>query len=195
MSIYNDERPEHIRGAIYLAVIGLFAVYQVVNAFVANADMILAVRIIACAIYAAVLYVYAPDAWTAASNRDPERGDFLIVGIWLSFAGHLGQGLYAIAYRLAEAPAWLLNAEVIAPITIVSAIAGVLHVSAPGAFKGTVPRRNRYALALALALGVLALGVLLTTRPDIKPIIDRARPYIGDFFRTGDVETHGPPPA
>jgi len=193
--IYNDDRPERIRGAIYLTTILLFILYQAINAFVPNADMIVAVRVLACSVYAAVIYVYGRDAWVAVSTPDPKRSDFLIVGIVLSFMSHFGQSAYAIAYRLADAPAWLLNAEVIAPVVILSMVAGVLHVTAPESIEGTVPRRNRYALGAFVGLAVLMLGVLLTTRPDVRPWIDRARPYIGDFWHTGEMNVgRGAPP-
>jgi hypothetical protein len=193
--IYNDERPERIRGTIYLSAIVLFVGYQSINAFVPNADMILATRILATGFYSAVLYVYGRDAWGAFRKPEPKRSDFLIVGIWLSFLSHWCQNLYSLAYRLAQAPEWLLTAEVVSPIVMLSMVASVLHVAAPGAVDGTVPRRNRIALGIGIGLAVFAVAVLMATRPDIRPIIDRARPYIGDWFSTGYLVVPGAPPA
>ncbi|MCJ2038550.1 hypothetical protein MKK55_06210 [Methylobacterium sp. J-059] len=66
-----------------------------------------------------------------------------------------------------------------APIVMPSMVASVLHAAAPGAVDGTVPRRNRIALGIGAGSGVSAVVFLIAIRPDIRPIIDRARPYIG----------------
>lgn len=182
--IYNDPRPERIRGTIYLSVLLLFAVYQVINAFVPNADLILATRTLGAGFYATVLYVYGPDAWKALTAPHPKRSDFLIVGIWISFASQLGQSIYSILYRLAPSQ-WFLNSEVVSWIVLGSVVASILHVSAPGAVDGTVPRRNRIALGVGVGLATITVAFLLVTRPDIGPLLERTRPYIGDFWSTG----------
>jgi len=117
----------------------------------------------------------------------------LIVGIWLSFLSHVGQTTYSLVYRLADAPQWLLNAEVVPFIVLTSVVGAVLHVVAPGSVDGVVPRRNRLALGAGVGLAVLVVMALLITRPDIKPVIERTRPYIGDWFRTGEMPGGDPP--
>lgn len=192
--IYNDPRPERIRGTIYLSAILLLAGYQLINAFVPNADMIVATRTLAAGFYAVVLYVYAADAWRATMKPEPRRSDFLIVGIWLSFLSHFGQTVYSLVYRLADAPGWLLNAEIVPFIVLFSVLGAVLHVAAPGSVDGTVPRRNRIALGIGVGLAVLTVMALLITRPDIKPLIERARPFIGDWWKTGELPGGRPYP-
>lgn len=197
MMIYKDG-PEGIRGVLYLTALVLFLGYQTINVFVPNADMIVAARILAAGFYSAVIYVYAPHAWEAVRRPKPEGADFLVVGIVLSFLSHLGQTVYAIVYRLAEAPKWLLNAEVVAPIVLLSMLAATLHVCAPGLIAGEVPRRQRIVFGVWVGLAVLLVGAVLATRPDIGPVIERARPWIGDWWRTGAVPgtvPTGPPPA
>lgn len=191
--IYNDESPERIRGTIYLSILLLFVGYQLINIVVPNADMILATRVLATGFYSAVLYVYWRDAWTALRKPDPRRSDFLIVGIWASFLSHWCQNLYSLAYRLAQAPQWLLTAEVVSPIVMLSVVAAVLHVAAPGAVDGTVPRRNRIALGVGVGIAALAVAALMAARPDIRPLIERTRPFIGDWFQTGMMPPGAPP--
>lgn len=182
--IYNDPRPEQIRGTIYFSALILFAGYQCLNAFVPNADLILATRTLAVGFYTAVLYIYGPDAWRALTAPKPKRSDFLIVGIWVSFASHDAQSLYSILYRLAPSQ-WLLNSEVVSPIVLLAVIGAILHISAPGAVDGTVPRRNRMALGFGVGIATIMVAVLLVTRPDIGPLLERTRPWIGDWWSTG----------
>lgn len=78
-------------------------------------------------------------------------------------------------------------------IVLASVVGAVLHVVAPGSVDGVVPRRNRLALGAGVGLAVLVVMALLITRPDIKPVIERTRPYIGDWFRTGEMPVGDPP--
>jgi len=173
---------------MYISALALVILYQCVNFFVPNADLILATRTLAAGFYATVLYVYGPDAWRALSTKEPQRSDFLIAGIWLSFASHLGQSVYSILYRLAPSQ-WFLNSEPVSFIVMFGIIAAIMHVSAPGGLNGTVPRRNRIALGLGVGVATITLALLLISRPDIAPLLERARPWIGDFWLTGALTT------
>ncbi|MCJ2039858.1 hypothetical protein MKK55_13055 [Methylobacterium sp. J-059] len=192
--IYQDDTPVRIKGTIYWAALLLFLGYQLCNFFVPNSDMILAARVMAAGFYAVVLYVYGPDAWRALWKNDPISSDYLIVGIWLSFASHLGQTAYSIAYRLAPSD-WFLNSEIVSFIIMGSVVGAALHICAPGSLDGQVPRRNRIALGIGVGIATLVVGLLLVTRPDIRPLIERTRPYIGDWFHTGALRGIGEPPA
>ncbi len=195
--VYN-EGPTGIRQVLYLTGLGLFVGYQCINVFVPNADMIVATRILAAAFYSVVVYAYAGDAWAAVRRPVPTKADFLIVGIWLSFLSHLAQTVYATIYRLADAPQWLLNAEIVPAIVLLSMMAAVLHVAATGSIDGEVPRRSRIALGVGVGVAVLIVGAVVATRPDIGPAVERARPWISDWWRTGAVPgavPTGPPPA
>lgn len=183
--IYNDNRPEHIRGAIWLTVIVLALGYGVINAFVPNSDMNIAIGVLQASAATMVVYIYGRDAWIAMRASHPKRTDFLIVGIVLAWLSTDGQAVLAVMFRLAGMPQWFVNSEIYAPIRLLSVVAAVLHVSAPGAVDGTVPRRNRIAMGIGLGGAVLLVLVLLWSRPDIGPLLDRTRPYIGDFFHTG----------
>jgi hypothetical protein len=182
--IYN-QGPDGIRQVLYLTGLALLVGYQSINVFVPNADMIVATRILAAGFYSAVVFAYAGDAWAAVIEPKPQKSDFLIAGIWLSFLSHLLQTIYAIIYRLADAPTWLLNAEVVPFIVGASILAAMLHIVATGAIEGEVPRRSRVTLGIAVGAAVILVGAVLATRPDIAPAIERARPWIGDWWRTG----------
>lgn len=63
-----------------------------------------------------------------------------------------------------------------------------------GISDGEVLRRSRIALGLGVGAAVLVVGAILTTRPDIGPAIERARPWIGDWWRTGEILSGGSAP-
>ncbi len=187
----TERRPETIRNLIVFAAIGLFIGYQVINVFIPNAEMIIYVRILGIAANATALYIFAGDAWRGVWRATPLPRDFLICGIWLKFLADFLQGIYALVYRLAGTPAWFLNSEILSPIIMLGVVAVVLHMCVPGTVEGVVPRRNQYALAAGFGIAVLLVGFLIASKPDIRPYIERARPYISDWWRTGSVE----PPA
>jgi len=180
--IYDQKGPEHIRGAIWLTVLFLGVGYAVINAFVPNSDMNIAIGVLQASAATMVVYIYGKDAWQALKKREPARTDFLIVGIVLAWLSTDGQAILAVLFRLAGMPSWFVNSELYAPIRLLSVVAAVLHVSAPGAVDGLVPRRNRLAMGLGLGGAVLIVLVLLWQRPDMGPLIERTRPYIGDFW-------------
>ena len=193
--IYNDERPAHIRGAIWMTIVLLGIGYAIINAFVPNSDMNIAIGVLQASAASMVVYIYGRDAWIAVRSKSPKRTDFLIVGIVLAWISTDGQAILAVLFRLAGMPAWFVNSEIYAPIRLLSVVAAVLHVSAPGAVDGLVPRRNRIAMGIGLGGAVLLVLALLWSRPDIGPLIERARPYIGDFWQSGARVVPGAAPA
>lgn len=200
VNIYADNRPETLRSIIIWAAAVLFIGYQILNAFVPNEDMIIYVRILDVAATAAALWIFAPDAWGGIIRKSPEPRDFLIVGIWLKFLSSELQGIYAIIYRLGGAPRWFLNNELLPGVIMVGVIAVVCHVLAPGAIgardgRPAVPRRNQYGLAIGFGCAVLMVGALIASKPDVQPWLERTRPYIGDWWRTGQFGVGIPTPS
>jgi hypothetical protein len=192
--IYDQKGPDHIRGAIWLTVILLGFGYSVINAFVPNSDMNIAIGVLQASAATMVVYIYGKDAWQALRKKNPARTDFLIVGIVLAWLSTDGQAILAVLFRLSGMPSWFVNSELYAPIRLLSVVAAVLHVTAPGAVDGLVPRKNRIAMGLGLGGAVLVMLVLLWQRPDIGPIIERTRPYISDWWSTGAWYWHAAPP-
>lgn len=204
--IYNDTRPEGIRGTIYLSTLLLFAGYELVNVFTPNSDMIVAARILAASIYGAVIYIYAPDAFLALRRpipypipeetddqmrqyilrleRERVRQDFLILGIWLSFLSQFLQAVYAVLARLAGMPRWFVDSEILGHAVLISVVGGILHLTIPGVVDGNVPRRNRFTLGAGVAVAILIVGAVTASKPNIGPQLDLLRPWIGDWWGT-----------
>ena len=74
----------------------------------------------------------------------------------------------------------------------------LMFLDHPGMIQGEVPRRQRIMFGVWVGLAVLLVGAVLATRPANGPLIERARPWIGEFWRTGAMPgavPAGPPPA
>lgn len=183
---YDPKDPQKIRDLVFVTLFVLIFGYTVINAVVPNADVIIAARVLQASASVVVLYVYGSDAWQAFSQKLPKRSDFLILGIWLGFLSSLLQAVYAVLFRLAGAPPWMLYIETVAPTILISVLAAVLHVAAPGAVDGTVPRRNKIALGLMFGLGALGIGVLLFLRPDLAVFIEQTPGWLRDFWGGGN---------
>ncbi|CAO4164053.1 hypothetical protein [Methylorubrum aminovorans] len=61
----------------------------------------------------------------------------------------------------------------------------MLHIVATGAIEGEVTPRSRVTLGVAVGAAVILVGAVLATRPGIAPAIERTRPWIWDWWRTG----------
>lgn len=203
VNIYAHNEPETLKSIILWAVVILFIGYQTINVFVPNEDMIIYVRVLDIAFTAVALVLFAPDAWLGIWRKVPKPRDFLIVGIWLKFFSAEWQSVNAVLYRLAGTPKWLLNNELLPWAIMVGIVAVVCHICTPGAVRKeggspAVPRRNFYALAISSGIAVLIVGLIIVNKPDIGPLMERIRPYIGDWWRTGFVPggvPAAPPPA
>ena len=176
--IYNGRTPELIKGRIWLTVLLIFALFGVVNVFTPNADLIIASHVMRLSASAVVVYVYWPEAWAGVRAAEPERSDYLIVGIVFSFLSNMLQSLFSLIGRMGGLPKWWLDSQLVGPTLLLSVLAAVLHVSAPDAVKKQVPKRNRIAMGFAFGATILAVASLGVTQPDIGPYLEKARPYL-----------------
>ena len=169
-----------------LAWIGLILLvgYLAIDIVVANRDMILAERVLQVAACTTVIYVYWPDVVAALLKPRAERGDYLVIGIAMGQLAVALQAMFVIVFRLSGSPAWLADADVNGIWILIGVLASGLHVLAPGAISGTVPQRNRIAAGVSLGVAAVVALFLLIARPDIGPIVERARPYLADWFGT-----------
>ncbi len=177
-----------IHSRLFWAGLILLFGYVAIDSIVPNADMILAMRVLQAAIAGVVCYIYWPDALAAIRNRQPTMGDYLTLGIFFGWLATHCQALYSIMFRLAGSPMWLINADPIGVWISISVMAGILHVLAPEAIGGVVPRRNRVAVGSGLGIAIAVVLLVLVLRPDLGAAVEKLRPFISDVFNTGVLE-------
>jgi len=180
MPRYDDTSPETIKKQIVFATIVLVGTVFMLNFFVPNADLILAERIFQASVAATVVVVYWPDARAAWKSESPERGDYLIVGVTLGWCATLCQAMFSVVFRLAGMPLWFTNIDANSLWILMSAISGILHIVAPGAVDGIVPRRNRIVLGVGIGIAVMGICVVMWTRPDISVYVEASRFVLED---------------
>lgn len=177
---YDDTSPETIKKQIVFSTIMLVGTVFILNFFVPNADLILAERIFQASVAMMVVVVYWPDARAAWRSDSPERGDYLIVGVTIGWMATFCQAMFSVIFRLAGMPMWFTNIDANSLWILMSAISGILHIVAPGAVDGVVPRRNRIVLGIGMGVAVMCICVVLWSRPDISDYVEACRFFLED---------------
>lgn len=185
-TIYDDDRPENIRSTIGWTVAILTIGYILINAFVPNNDINIAVDVLVGVMATMALVYYLGAAVRAVWTGSQANTDYLIVGITLSWLSQDGQAWMRVVARLSQFDPAFLNSELFAPLKLLSVVAAVLHVIPRGAANGVVPTGDRVAVGIALLVAaVLSVGIL-TLRPDPRPMIQNAPIWMKDLFQTGE---------
>ena len=177
---YDDTSSEIIKKQIVFATIVLIGTVFMLNFFVPNADLILAERVFQASVAMMVVVVYWPDARAAWKSESPERDDYLIVGVTIGWVATFCQALFSVIFRLAGMPIWFTNIDANSLWILMSSMSGILHIVAPGAVDGVVPRRNRIVLGVGMGVAVMGICVLLWTRPDISVYVESSRFVLED---------------
>ena len=106
-----------------------------------------------------VVITYAP-AWLRTLRKDRLNGpDALSLGIGGTWCAEIGQRIWSIAWRGLDQPQVMLTSHVLLLFLMLSFMGGVLHLTAPGAVDGYVPRRNW--IVLGITMGVAAFVVVV----------------------------------
>lgn len=137
-------------------------------------------RVAQIAVAVAVLVAYARDGWAALQKHRPDNTEQLVLGICTGFVAVLGAGIWSLLWRLAGQPAWMYNSDTNAFLVFLVVLAGVLHVTAPGAIADSIPPRRWVFWGILTGLTVLVCGIILLIHPDTKPIVDWLEPWLGE---------------
>jgi hypothetical protein len=178
MILYSDNRPETIRSRVVFSSILLVLTLLWLGVVIPEGDLIIACRIFQASTAASVVAVYWPDARFAWKSNSPEVGDYLIVGITIGWSATFCQAMFSVIYRLAGGPLWFANADINSLWIVMSSISGWLHIMAPGAVDGKVPRRNRLGLGAGIGAAVAVTCLVLWSRPNIGPALEFFRPAL-----------------
>ncbi|HEV7255743.1 MAG TPA: hypothetical protein VGN97_21915 [Mesorhizobium sp.] len=137
----------------------LVALFWLVAAFVPPITMIQLMNFLVLAVAIAVTVSYAPGVWRAVREDRTDRLAQLGLGItlaWVSIV--LNRGWNAVM-RFTHSE-WMETHIFIAFCIYLSILAATLHITAPGALDGRIPRRNLVMLGVAVGIGVTGFTML-----------------------------------
>lgn len=156
------------------ALVGLFLLfaYWPVAVLTDNDAALETLRALQISISSVVLFSYAPEAWRILTKPYVDAEDQLILGIVLAWASVFEQGVWALLWRLSGKPMWMYDSDLNGFFVWQAIIGATLHVTAPGAVNGVVPKRNWILTGVAFVGGVLVGCVLLRYRPDAQGVVN-----------------------
>jgi hypothetical protein len=159
----------------------LLAVFWIVAWFLPNNTLMETLRLVQISVGLAVVTSYAPIALGAIwSKYKPDRLQQLGMGIALGFLALVLQGAWTLLWRLSSQPYWMANADIVGFFAWMSILAGTLHITAPGAIDGTVPKRNWILLGISIGVGFLSTGLIIFYSPDFHLVADWLRPIFAE---------------
>lgn len=140
---------------VAIACIGSF---WLVSAFLPFVTMMEFLNGVALAVAIAVTIAYAP-VWVEALTQDrPDRVGQLTLGIGCTWGAFILSRMWSISWRGSGQPDWMENSPVVGFFVYMTILGGILHLTAPGAIDGDVPRRNWILIGITIG-GGLVLGL------------------------------------
>lgn len=154
----------------------LFAIFGVIAWIVPNKQLMELLHSVRSAIALAVVIAYTPICLEAVRVERLDRVHQLSLGIWLAWFATFCMGIWSLIWRLSGRPPAMSDSDINALFLTMSTLAATLHITAPGAIDGIVPRKNWIALGLAFACGMFFASLILVFNPSIAGVLDGFRP-------------------
>ncbi len=158
-----------------LLILGYFVLMRYVP--VSNTKMYEGLHTLRISIGIAVIIAYSDVCLDAIRVSKPDRVGQLALGIVTSWIGTVGSGLWSLLWRLGGKPPWMLESSFSGVWWWLMILGGILHITAPGAINGIVPRRNKIRLGVGVGAGVLATLILIAVQPDLTHLVELIEPY------------------
>ncbi len=108
-----------------------------------------------------VTIAYAPVAIGAVASGRPDRVEQLVLGIVCSWGATIAMRTWSGVWRFLDQPDWMASSRIFGFFIYISILGGVLHITAPGAADGVIPRKNWVMLGLAIGSGALIAGFFI----------------------------------
>lgn len=160
-----------LKSRVVWTALALVAAYWIAAFFVKSTILIPALNFVLIAVAIAVMFAYAPSILDALRRNNIDRVTQLTIGIVLAWIAAIMLRSWAAAIRITDYD-WMRDSPFVGFCIYLTILAGVLHLTPPGAIDGRIPRRNWVILGIAVGAGLLAAGILLVLR-------------IEDLFQTG----------
>jgi hypothetical protein len=162
-----------VKGSIFVLLF-FYTATQVFGPF-ALVEMI---RVASIPLSVAVVVAYGDGAFRALFARHPDKFAMLTLGIVVSWASTAISSTWSILWRLSGQPSWWVNSYPNSFGLYIALSAAVLHITAPGAVDGRIPKRLMIHLGLIAGL-ITALAItVVIARPDLSSVINAFRPWV-----------------
>lgn len=152
--------------------------YWAIAPFVSISPLIEWLRAAQLVISLSVAILYLPGLVEILFVRAPSQVQQLVFGIVIAWAGGAGISAWLGLWRMAGRPEWMLDSAISGFFTWMICVGGFLHLTAPRAIDGRIPRANWAASAFALVASLALAWVLLVVPPDVRWIADWLEPYL-----------------
>ncbi len=131
----------------------------------------------------AVAITFGREAWRVSLKRRQDASDYLILGVFVSWATSGVQAAWLLLWRLGGQPSWMVNSDFNASFFAALAFAAALHLLTSNAINGEVPKGKTIIIALIVSAGLLAATLSIGMSPKVGGLLDWLRPRIQYFDR------------
>lgn len=125
-----------------------------------------------------VVAIYLHSIYDIFTTKIPTHAQQLVLGIIVAWTGSAGNAAWFLLFRTGGRPEWMLDAPMNGFFVWMIGIGGLLHLTAPRAIDGRVPRANWLGVAV-VALASIGFAYAITIAPpDARWIADFLQPYL-----------------
>lgn len=143
-----------LRWRVAWSLAAVLAAFWVVQAVVPPKMLMQVLNALVLCVSISVVCTYAP-AWLQTLGKPRLSGpDALSLGIGGTWCAEIGQRIWSIVWRGLNQPDWMVSTPVLPLLLTLVFMGGVLHLTAPGAVDGVVPRRNWIILGITIGAAV-----------------------------------------
>lgn len=129
----------------------------------------------------AVVLGYSSIFFEALLAKRPDRVQQLSTGIVLSWGSTVMMSVWSLLYRYGGRPPWMLEANIYGYFVFMQLLGAVLHITAPGAAGGGIPKKNWVSLGVAVGLASFIALVTLVYDPNVHGLVDMMSHYFNSF--------------
>lgn len=145
---------------IFRTATSLIALYWIAAIIIPMDILITLLNVILIAIAIAVTVSFFPGVIEAIRKDSADKVSQLILGIILSWTAVILNRSWSSIARFYDEE-WMQNAPIVGFYIYLAILAGTLHITAPGALNGVVPKRNWITLGCAIASGFILFVFLV----------------------------------
>lgn len=170
-----------LRGRLLIAGVVMSAIYWLGTLATPGTSNLEFEHIARTSVALAVVLAYASIFAAALLSTRPDRVEQLSSGIVLSWVSTVLVSLWALVYRLGGKPAWMLDSDFYGYLIHLQVLGGILHITAPGAVGGGIPRRNWISLGVACGVTLFIFLMIVGFQPDARAVVN----FLEHYFRSG----------